>query len=155
MKKNKATNIHEIKEKLAYYCAYQDRCHQDVEKKMKEFFLIPEVEDDIMLYLLRENFLNEERFAMSFARGRFTQKSWGRIKIKVELKKRQINDRLIEKGLSEIDEKAYFETAERLIEKKGQTLNERNDYIKNQKIIRYMLQKGYEYDVIKTILDLN
>lgn len=153
MKKNKATNIHEIKEKLAYYCAYQDRCHQDVEKKMREFFLIPEAQDEIMLYLLRENFLNEERFAMSFARGRFTQKSWGRIKIKVELKRRQINDRLIAKGLSEIDEEAYYKEAKRLIEKKTDTLKERDSYKKTQKIIRFMLQKGYEYYVIKSAME--
>lgn len=153
MKKNPETDIHAIKEKLAYYCAYQDRCHWDVEKKLNEFFLIPEVRDDILLYLMRENFLNEERFATSFARGRFTQKNWGKIKIKVELKKRQINDRLIAQGLAEIDDKDYYDTAEKLILKKAASLNEKNHYKKNQKIIRYMLQKGYEYDVIKTFLD--
>jgi len=155
MKKNKATNIHEIKEKLAYFCAYQDRCHQDVEKKMKEFFLIPEAQDEIMLYLIQENFLNEERFAKSFARGKFTQKSWGRIKISIELKKRHIYDRLIQKALSDINEEDYYQTAQRLIEKKAQTLNEKNNYLKNQKIIRFMLQKGYEYELIQSILNID
>lgn len=151
--KNKELNIHEIKEKLAYFCAYQDRSHMEVEKKLNEFFLIPEARDEILLYLMRENFLNEERFARSYARGKFYQKSWGKIKIKQELKKRQINDLLISKAMSEIDEADYSKTARNLIIKKSNTLNEKNDYIRNQKLIRFMLQKGYEYEIIRDLLE--
>lgn len=150
--RNKELNIHEIKEKLAYYCAYQDRCHQEVEKKLNEFFLIPEARDEILLYLMRENFLNEERFARSFARGKFYQKSWGRIKITQELKKRYLNNLLITKGLSEIDENDYLKEAKRLIENKIGQLKENNLYKRNQKVIRFMLQKGYEYEIIQSIL---
>ena len=150
--RNKELNIHEIKEKLAYYCAYQDRCHQEVEKKLNEFFLIPEARDEILLYLMRENFLNEERFARRFARGKFYQKSWGRIKITQELKKRYLNNLLITKGLSEIDENDYLKEAKRLIENKIGQLKENNLYKRNQKVIRFMLQKGYEYEIIQSIL---
>lgn len=150
----KVYTFQEIREKMAAYCAYQDRCHQEVDKKLNTFHLIPEARDEILLYLMRENFLNEERFAKSYARGKFYQKNWGKIKIKTELKKRQINERLIETGLQEIDDKDYFVTANQLIQKKSKLLNEKNNFIRGQKIIRYMLQKGYEYEVIKEILEI-
>ncbi|MGI9527214.1 MAG: regulatory protein RecX [Weeksellaceae bacterium] len=154
MKEKKSYTLKEIRDKLAAYCAYQDRCHLEVENKMKKFYLAQEAEDDIMLYLMRENFLNEERFAKSFARGKFYQKSWGRIKIKIELKRKHITPRLIAEAMGEIDAEDYDKTMQKLIEKKMATLNERDSYKKNQKVIRYMLQKGYEYELIKAHLDL-
>ncbi|MXV37773.1 hypothetical protein GO491_03620 [Flavobacteriaceae bacterium Ap0902] len=120
---------------------------------MKDYYLAPEAEDDIMLYLMRENFLNEERFAESFARGKFYQKSWGRNKIKIELKRKKITPRLIEQALKQIDANDYYKTMEKLIEKKISTLNEPDSYKKKQKVIRYMLQKGYEYELIKAHLE--
>src|SRR5690606_13971702 len=123
--------VNEIRDKLAKYCAYQDRCHWEVENKMREFNLIPEAYDAIMIYLIQNGFLNEERFARSFVRGKFNQKSWGRIKIRVELKKRKIPAKMIESALSEIDEVNYLQTLENLFEKKKQSLkNERESFKK-------------------------
>lgn len=153
LKEKKSYTVLEIRDKLASYCAYQDRCHQEVEHKLNEFYLIPEAKDDILMYLMQHNFLNEERFAQSYARGKFYQKSWGKIKIKIELKRRDINDRLIEKALKEIDDLDYHHTIQTLIEKKAAVLVEKDSYQKKQKIIRYMLQKGYEYQLIKEYLE--
>ncbi len=145
--------VHEIRDKLAKYCAYQDRCHWEVENKMRDFNLIPEAYDTIMIYLIQHNFLNEERFARSFVRGKFNQKNWGRIKIRMELKKRKIPAKMIESALSEIDEDNYLQTLENLLEKKKQSLkNERESFKKKAKIRNYLLQKGYEGEIIAGLL---
>ncbi len=145
--------VNEIREKLAKYCAYQDRCHWEVENKMKEFNLIPEAWDEIIIYLIQHNFLNEERFAKSFARGKFNQKNWGRIKIRSELKKRKIPPKLIETGLNEIDENDYLKTLQNLFEKKKESLkNERESFKKKAKIRNYLLQKGFESEIIAELL---
>ena len=82
----KSYTFDEIKLKLVNYCVYQDRCHAEVEQKMREFVLIPEAKEEIILYLLKENYLNEERFTRSYIRGKFYIKSWGKNKIKMHLK---------------------------------------------------------------------
>ena len=89
---DKVYTFQEIREKMAAYCAYQDRCHQEVDKKLNTFHLIPEAREEILLYLMRENFLNEERFALAFVKGKFKIKKWGRIRLKAELKKRKISN---------------------------------------------------------------
>lgn len=145
--------VDEIREKLAKYCVYQDRCHQEVEMKMKEYMLIPEAKDQILIYLIQNDYLNEERFAKSFARGKFNQKKWGMNKISVELKKRGIPVNLIRTALEEIDGDAYLEVLERLYnEKKNSLKSERDSLKKKAKIRRYLLQKGYESDLIYNLI---
>lgn len=149
----KAFTVSEIRDKLAKYCAYQDRCHWEVENKLNEFHLIPEGRDEIIIYLIQNNFLNEERFAKSFVRGKFNQKNWGRIKIKSELKKRKIPSKLIDIALKEINSEDYFSRLEELFEKKKETLkSERESFKKKAKIRSYLLQKGYESDLILELL---
>ncbi len=145
--------VNEIRDKLAKYCAYQDRCHWEVENKMREFNLIPEAHEEILIYLIQQNFLNEERFARSFVRGKFNQKSWGRIKIRVELKKRKIPAKMIESSLREIDEEDYLQTFQNLFEKKKNNLkSERESFKKKAKIRNYLLQKGFESEIIADLL---
>jgi regulatory protein len=152
MKEGKSFTINEIQEKLAAYCAYQDRCQWEVENKLKEFNIIPEGKDQIIIYLIQNKFLNEERFAKSFARGKFYQKNWGKNKIKMELKKRRIPSKLIEIGLKEIDSQDYFEALEKLYKKKEESLfSERESYKKKNKIKNFLLQKGYEHHLIEEI----
>lgn len=145
--------VTEIREKLAKYCAYQDRCHWEVENKMREFNLIPEAHEEILIYLIQNDFLNEERFARSFVRGKFNQKNWGRIKIRVELKKRKIPAKMIESALLEIDEEDYLKTLQNLFEKKKESLkNERESFKKKAKIRNYLLQKGFESEIMADLL---
>lgn len=152
-KKNKFYLFDEIKEKLANFCVYQDRCHSDVEKKMREFDLIPEAKDEIIIYLIQNNFLNEERFVKSFVRGRFNQKKWGRNKIIIALKQRKIPEKLIKIGLREIEEEEYIKVMKELFEKKSEELKtETNLYKKNIKIRNYLLQKGFENELIYDLI---
>ena len=109
--------------------------------------------DEIIIYLIQNNFLNEERFVKSFVRGRFNQKKWGRIKIRVELKRRKIPSKLIEEGLKEIDDEVYMEVLNGLFEKKQDSLkSERESFKKMSKIRNFLLQKGYESELIYDLL---
>lgn len=148
----KSYTFDEIKLKLVHYCVYQDRCHWEVEQKMREFLLIPEAKEEILLYLIQENYLNEERFARSYARGKFYLKKWGRTKIKIHLKQKGIGDKLISKGMEEIDADDYEKTLQKLYESYYENLKGLPIYQKRTKTIRHLLSKGFEYDLI---LDVN
>ncbi len=140
---------------MANYCIYQDRCHYDIERKIRDFDLIPEAKDHVILFLIQHNFLNEERFAKSFARGKFNQKQWGKNRIIRELKLRNINSRLIETALKEIDQNEYFNTLEKVYQKKKIEIKETNSHKKRQKIYQQMIYKGFESNLILDILNNN
>ncbi|CAM1359682.1 Regulatory protein RecX [Tenacibaculum litoreum] len=147
--------VEEIKRKIEQYCVYQDRCHKEVEKKLKDYSLIPEAREHILLHLLEHNFLNEERFAKSFARGKFRIKKWGKDRIVRELKFRDISAYNIKSALKEIDEEAYIKTLYELVEKKNASVSETNHFKRKKKIADYLLYRGFEsnliYEALKTI----
>ena len=87
----KSFTVDEFQKKMEHYCVYQDRCHKEVERKMGEYQLIPEAKEKILLHLMQHNFLNEERFSKSFARGKFRIKNWGKQRIVRELNFRNIS----------------------------------------------------------------
>lgn len=138
---------------MEHYCAYQDRCHFDVEKKLRDYFIIPEAKDEILLSLMQDNFLNEERFAKSFVRGKFKTKKWGKIKIKHELKHKNISEYLINAGLKEIDDEEYFDVAKSLTQAKLDNTTAKNSYELKSKVINYMQRKGFEYNLVLEITD--
>jgi regulatory protein len=88
----KTYTLEEAKRALEHYCIYQDRCHKEVEEKLSKMRLIPEIIEEVIPHLISENFLNETRFAQSFARGKFRIKQWGKNRIVAELKQRCITD---------------------------------------------------------------
>lgn len=146
-------DLFQIKKRLADYCVYQDRSHYEVEQKLKELRTLNEEErGEILIWLIQNNFLNEERFSKSYARGKFYQKKWGKIKIKQGLKQKRIPTNLIDKGIEEINEEDYKSTLMELTEKKWNILRESEVYLKKKKIYNYLLQKGYEYNLINEIL---
>ncbi len=112
----KSYTFDEIKQKLVNYCVYQDRCHAEVEQKMREFLLIDEAKEEIILFLLKENYLNEERFTRSYIRGKFYIKHWGKNKIKINLKQKQISERLINSCFDEIDDADYEKTIRKIFD---------------------------------------
>lgn len=146
----KIYTIDEIKDKMAKFCLYQDRCHWEVEKKLREFDLIPEAKDEILYKLIHYGFLNEERFVHSFVRGKVNQKLWGRNRLRQELKMRQIDGKLIDKAFKEeIDPEKYWNNLVRLAQKKHDALySERESFKKMNKIKAYLAYKGYEFDLI-------
>lgn len=146
--------VEEIKRKIEQYCVYQDRCHKEVEKKLKDYSLIPEAREHILLHLLEHNFLNEERFAKSFARGKFRIKKWGKDRIVRELKFRDISAYNIKSALKEIDEEAYIKTLYELVEKKNASVSETNHFKRKKKIADYLLYRGFESNLIYEALKI-
>jgi len=140
-------------EKLKYYCAYQERCHQEVKNKLWDFKLSQNERENIVVELISQNYLNEERFAESYAEGKFRIKKWGRVKIKQKLKEKQVSDYCIKKGLSAIEEEEYIETLTQLIRQKYYNIKDTNLYKKKVKTINYCYQKGYETDLAWEILN--
>ncbi len=138
--------------KAQLYCAYQERYQQEVRDKLYEWGLYPEAVENLIAQLITENFLNEERFAKAYAGGKFRIKKWGRIKIKLELKKRKLSEYCIRKGMQEIEEEAYMQTLKMLVEKKSKEITDKKLSIKNLKIARYLASKGFEQDLIWQVL---
>ncbi|MBT8319539.1 MAG: RecX family transcriptional regulator [Gramella sp.] len=153
----KSHTVEEALQKLMHFCAYRDRSQKEVEDKLNELRMIPEAKEKIIISLMQENFLNEERFARSFVRGKFRIKKWGRIKITQELKKREISAPIIKLGLTEIKESEYRATLYELAEKKEKTISEPNAFKKKKKLADHLLRKGYEsqfvFDCVNDITD--
>lgn len=149
----KSYTFEEIKQKLVNYCVYQDRCHAEVEQKMRDYLLIPEAKDEIFLYLIKENYLNEERFTRSYIRGKFYIKHWGKNKIKMNLKMKGITEKLIVNCMDEIDASDYEKTIVRLYQNYFLIQKGLKDYQKKSKTIRHLLSKGYEYDVVLDLMN--
>ena len=140
-------------EKIGKYCAYQDRCHMEVKHKLKSLGCPYYEMNEILVKLIDQGFLDEERFARSYARGKFKMKSWGRIRIRRELKMRQINEMLIDYAIKEeISEEAYTETVEKIAFKKAYLLDYPIDRLKREKIIKYIQSRGFEWEYIEKVL---
>tara|TARA_R110002072_G_scaffold85225_3_gene193040 strand:- start:9419 stop:9853 length:435 start_codon:yes stop_codon:yes gene_type:complete len=139
------------------YCAYQERCHKEVETKLKQMRMIPEARDQIIYHLLQHNFLNETRFSQAFSRGKFRTKKWGKNRIVNELKLRNISTYNIKLALKEISEAEYLETFDKLSEKRlSQLVSEENIQKKRKKLADYLLYRGWEshlvYDKVNELL---
>ena len=141
---HKSYTVKEATLKLMQFCAYRDRSQKEVEEKLKEMHMIPLACEEIIIKLMQEDFLNEERFARSFVRGKFRIKKWGRNKIKQELKLREISQPLIKIAFTEINDAEYLKTLEELAIKKLALLKEPNSFKKKKKLSDHLMQKGYE-----------
>lgn len=156
MESKKTYTVQEATKKLEHYCAYQERCHQEVKQKLESMHMIPEAIDIIIVHLLKHNFLNEERFAKTFVRGKFRIKSWGLRRISYELKKKDISKLNINQALTEIVNDDYIEVFNILAEKKANSIREPNIFKKRKKLVDYLLYKGWEthlvYDKAKELI---
>ena len=140
--------------KIKQYCTYQERCHAEVKEKLYAFGLYKKDVEQLMSQLIEENYLNEERFAIQYAGGKFRMNQWGRIKIKYALKQKQVSDYCIKKALKEINESDYKKTLQKLAEQKLKTLKgEKNIFIKKKRLQDYLLQKGYEGELVREVVN--
>ena len=140
----KTYNVDEALAKLQRYCAYQDRCHKEVAQKLKDMQMIPQASEQIITTLIEENFLNEERFAMAFVRGKFKIKKWGRRRLISELKQRNISNYLVNKALGQISDMEYKTTFEALAHKKANSIKGGSVLKKKKKLADYLLYRGWE-----------
>lgn len=141
------------KVKIEQYCAYQERSQQEVRDKLYDMGLHKDDVENIITDLISENFLNEERFAIAFARGKFRIKQWGKIKIKQHLKQKKVSDYCIKKALALIDADEYEKTIKHLLNKKDRESKEKDAYIKKQKTLRYLISRGFESDIVINLIN--
>jgi regulatory protein len=139
-------------QKLQRYCAYQERCHQEVRRKLLDLGVYGHTLEEVIHDLIEDNFLNEERFSQSFARGKFRNKKWGRMRIQQELKQRQITAYCIKKGLQEINEQEYIEVLNALLQKKLDEYAPEGEFQSRTKAAQYALRRGFESELIWQIL---
>ena len=140
--------IKEAIQKLEHFCAYQERCHTEVISKLYDLKMTSDEMDAVIVHLIQENFLNETRFACSFARGKHRIKHWGKIRITNELKIRQISSTNINLALKEISAEEYENTFEQLSERCWNTIQEKNSLKKRKKFCDYLLRRGYESNLV-------
>lgn len=134
--------------KAANFCAYQERSHYEVTQRLAEWGVWGEDAQEVIVQLIEQNYLNEERFAIAFAGGKFRVKQWGRVKIKQELKQHKVSEYCINKALREIDEESYLTTLRAELEKKWIHTKDANVLSKRAKVARYLISKGFEQDLI-------
>lgn len=143
------TNLRQqAKAKAAKYCAYQERTQQQVRDKLYQYGLYSDAVEEVLSELITDGFINEERYAQAFCRGKFSQNKWGRIKIELGLKQKGLSPYCIRKGMKEIDENDYQQQLSDLCERKWQSLEGEDIYQRKNKTARYLMGKGYESDMV-------
>ncbi len=142
-------------QKARHYCGYQERSHQEVKDKLYGFGLHRAQVDELLSQLIEENYLNEERFAIQFAGGKFRMKQWGRVKIRYELKQRQVSEYNIKKALKQLEEEDYQAALEKLALKKWTSVkaDHSNRFTRLAKTTDYLLQKGFEPELVRKVVN--
>ena len=151
-KKIKITDEKVALAKAEHFCAYQERAQQEVRDKLYDWGLWPDAVENIIVKLIGDNFLNEERFAKAYVQGKFKQKGWGRIKIKQGLKIKKIPQNLLKKALLTIDGDEYLQMLTKVLSKKAALLTEKVPYKRRYKLQQYALSRGFETDLIIDVL---
>lgn len=139
-------------QKIYNYCAYQERSHKEVRNKLYSYGLWSSEVEDLLTRLITEDFLNEERFAKSFAGGKFRIKKWGKLKIERELESHGLTSRCIKIGLKEIDQQDYQKALASIIHKKWESVEDPNVFKKKDRTARYAISRGYEPEMVWGIL---
>ncbi len=139
-------------EKARSFCAYQERCQQEVIKKLTSFKLNEDEINYVLLQLIQGEYLNEERYARAYVSGKIRIKQWGRRKIRFELKRKGLTDKCIEIGMQEVEDEEYLETLGKLARYKWKQVKETHPFRKKQKVMSYLYGKGYESDLIQDVL---
>jgi regulatory protein len=149
----KILTVEQALQKLRHYCGYQERCHSEVREKLYSLGVRKGEHDAIIATLIEEGCLNEERFAIAFAGGKFRIKQWGRIKIAYALRQKQVSDYSIKKALKQIKEEDYQAVLKRLAEERYESLKGEQWLVKKKKIHDYLMQHGFEADLASQAID--
>ena len=152
----KSHTVDEAKKKLEHFCAYQERCHKEVIEKLRGMHMIPQAIDVIVVHLIQHNFLNEERFAKSYVSGKLRLKKWGKNRLTLELKRKDVSKININQAITEIDEVEYIEIFNDLAKKRLQSIKETNKLKRKKKLADYLLYRGWEshlvYDKVNELI---
>ena len=149
---NKPLTPDQVLDKMAKYCAYQERCVKDVRDKLKTFEIPEKEKEKILDYLLDNRFVNDERYAKAFVRGKVNQSGWGVNKIRFHLIQKGIDKDIIDEALVQTDEEAYRQRLIEILKTKSKTVKAANDFEKKRKLATYAMQKGFEGSLVWEVL---
>jgi regulatory protein len=135
------------------FCSQSEKCRSDVSKKLEKWGIVPAVADRIMEQLVKEHFIDEQRYANFFARDKFRFNKWGKVKIAYQLRQKSIPAALIEEALQQIDPEANDELLLKLISEKARKITFKNAYDRKGKLLAYARSKGFDFDAIVKIID--
>ena len=144
--------MEQVLDKMAKYCAYQERCVKDVTDKLRSFDIPQEAKDEILAYLLDNRFVDNKRFAHAFVRGKINQSGWGLNKIRFHLIQKGIDKEIIEEALGDTDEDTYRQRLMEILKAKAKTVKAENDFERNRKLAAYAMQKGFEASLVWEVL---
>ncbi len=148
MQYKKQLTVEQALQKLKHYCAYQERCHSEVKEKLYSLGVWKKDHDGIISTLIEENYLNEERFAIAYAGGKWRVKHWGRVRIKYELKQKQISEYCIKKALKQIDEEEYLRVLNETAAAKYASLKNDQYLVRKKKTMDYLVNRGFEISLV-------
>ena len=151
----KTLTYDEALHKSAAYCSLSEHCTSDLMDKFKYWDVLPEDREKIIQFLVREKYIDEKRFASAFVKDKFSYNKWGKIRLRIELKAKKIEENIIEEALAEIREKEYRMMITKLIREKEKNLEYRNEYEKKGKLFRYLSGKGFENEFISKAIGNN
>ncbi|HEV2483702.1 MAG TPA: regulatory protein RecX [Puia sp.] len=153
MWKRQALSAEQALQKARHYCGYQERCHSEVQEKLYSFGLRKPQVEAALATLIEEDYLNEERFAIQYAGGHFRLKQWGKVRIRYQLKQKQVSEYCIRKALAAIDEEEYGRTLARLAGQKWELLEEEEtSQTRKRKLQTFLQQKGYEIELVNAAI---
>lgn len=139
-------------QKICKWCAFQERCQQEVRDKLYDFGLHREEVEASIARLISEGFLNEERFAIAFAGGKFRQLGWGRLKIRMALQQKKVSEYCVRSALAGIDEGEYTQKLQSLLQKRARTEKEKHPLRRKQKLAHYLISRGFEAELVREAL---
>ena len=145
---SKKLEFEDARQKIARFCAYQERAHSEVEGKLYSYGLNKSSVEELLAWLITENFVNEERYAIAFTGGKFRVKRWGKLKIRQHLGQKSVSEYSINKALAQIEDSDYLETVDYLIEKSLKVTKAPNEYELRHKISRSLITKGFEPELV-------
>lgn len=148
----KPLSADQVLDKMAKYCAYQERCVKDVTEKLKTFDISPKDKEEILHYLIDNRFVNDERFAKSFVRGKINQSGWGLNKIRFHLIQKGITKEIVEEALQAFDEESYRQRLVEVLQTKAKTVKAANDFERKRKLAAFALQRGFEASLVWEVL---
>ena len=143
----------QVLQKLRFYCRYQQRCQSELKEKLFGLGLSKKDHNELLEELVKENCVSDEKFAVAFVRGRFKMKQWGRRKIQKGLKEKRVSEEIAQRALGEINEKEYITMLNKLARERYASLRHEQYLVRKKKTMDYLMQKGYEVDLIKDAIN--
>lgn len=151
----KETTEQEAYLQLAALCAQAEHCQQDMRDKMRRWEMAPEAQERVIARLVKERYIDDERYARAFVKDKIRYNKWGRRKVQQGLWMKRINDDIQQRVLNEIDDEEYLAVLKPLLKQKAKSIKAESDYERNQKLVRFAFGRGFTYDIIRQCLDVD